>query len=93
MAVDFDNFPFYDSLLKRGDDGKPTEKMSDVWRDSLATFFQTLIGYLSQNGLFVPQMTQNQINAVQSPVNGQMVYNTDANKFQGYENGSWINIA
>lgn len=27
-----------------------------------------------------------------TPVNGMMIYNTSINKFQGYENGGWVNL-
>ena len=27
-----------------------------------------------------------------TPVNGDMIYNTSTNKFQGYQNGAWINL-
>lgn len=27
-----------------------------------------------------------------SAVNGMMIYNSDTNKFQGYENGAWVNV-
>ena len=27
-----------------------------------------------------------------SPINGRIIYNTDVNKFQGYENGVWVNL-
>lgn len=86
MAVDFDNFPVYDVLVKRN------VYMSDVWSDFFATFIQTLQGYLSQNGMFVPQVTTSQRNALTNVINGQLIYNTTLNKFQGYENGSWQNL-
>lgn len=36
-------------------------------------------------------LTTAQRNAL-SPVNGDMIYNTDDNKFQGFQNGVWINL-
>lgn len=87
MAVDFDNFPLYDPLLK-----SDTNKMSDLWVSAMATFMQTLTGYLSQNGIFVPQVTTAQRDALQNVINGQLIYNTTTNKFQGREAGSWVNL-
>lgn len=73
MAADFDQFPFYDPLIKHN-----TDKMSDIWIGSLSTFFQSLIGYLSQNGIFLPILTTAQRNAIQNPQEGQIIYNKDA---------------
>lgn len=86
MAVDFDEFPLDDLLVDK--DGR----ISNVWRGSMSTFFQSLIGYLSQNGMFVPRLTTVQRNLIQSPQNGTMIYNTTLEKFQGYENGAWANL-
>lgn len=87
MAQDFDNFPVYDPLVKTG-----TNKMSDLWSDFMASFIQTLTGYLTQNGIFVPKLTTAQRDALQNVTNGQLIYNTSLNKFQGLENGSWVNL-
>lgn len=73
MARDFDYFPVYDPILKGG-----TLNMSSLWMDFMATFVETLTGYLSQNGIFIPQLTTAQRNALISPVEGQMIYLTDA---------------
>ena len=86
MAQDFDNFPVYDPLVRGGD------KMSDLWVSFMATFVQTLTGYLSQNGIFVPMLTTAQRDALQNVSNGQMIYNTTLNKFQGREAGAWVNF-
>lgn len=88
MATDFDEFPLDDPILDASD--KPI--FSNIWRGSISTFFQSLIGYLSQNGIFVPKLTTDQRDAIQTPENGQMIYNTTINKFQGYENGAWANL-
>lgn len=87
MAQDFDNFPLYDPLIKKG-----TLSMADIWVSSMATFIQTLTGYLSQNGMFVPPLTTAQRDDLQNVINGQLIYNTTTNKFQGRENGVWVNL-
>lgn len=87
MALDFDNFPFYDDLMKPG-----THRISNPWEDAFSRFVQTLTGYLSQNGIFAPLLTTDQRDALTNAQNGQIIYNTTTNKFQGYENGAWVNL-
>lgn len=36
--------------------------------------------------------TTAQRNAISTPQNGDMIYNTDDNKFQGYANGAWVDL-
>jgi hypothetical protein len=84
MANSFDQFPVYDPLIMQGDD-----HMSNVWVVAMSTFFQNLIGYLTQYGIMIPQITTVQRNTIQSPVNGQMIYNTTTGTFQGYQAGAW----
>ena len=73
MARDFDNFPTYDPLVK--DD----VYLSNIWSDFIATFVQSLQEYLSSNGMFVPSITLAERNAIQNPVEGQMIYVSDSN--------------
>lgn len=40
--------------------------------------------------LQLPVLSQNQINAISNPVEGQIAYNTDANFIQVYVNGQWL---
>lgn len=89
MANDFDQFPLYDNLVKRG-----SSSMSDVWVDSMATFYQNLIGYLSQFGIFLPLVTTAQRDTIDSPANGQTIYNTtvDAPQFWQSSTNSWRTI-
>lgn len=84
MAVDFDQFPLYDPIIK-----EDSRNISDIWSGSFSTFYETLIGYLSQNGLFVPAVTTTQRDAIRNPVNGQMIFNTTMQQFQGREGGVW----
>ena len=87
MARDFDNFPTYDPVIREG-----TAYLSGIWADFMATFVESLQGYLSQNGIFVPRLTTDQRDDLQNVINGQLIYNTSTNKFQGYENGAWVNL-
>lgn len=88
MANNLDQLNYYDPLIQ----GK-RDKMSEVWIANFAALIQTLQGYLSQFGMFVPQVTTAQRGTIQSPVNGQIIYNTDVNKFQGWKVNTWVDIA
>ena len=83
MANSFDEFPLYDPLVKRGG-----MYMSDQWVDSFATFYQNLIGYLTQNGVMLPQLTTAQRDAIIGPQFGQMIYNTSIGSAQYYKASS-----
>lgn len=87
MAQDFDNFPVYDPLIKKG-----TNKLSDEWTSFIATFVQTLTGYLSQNGIFLPHLTTAQRNSITTPQNGQMIYNTTLGTAQYFKAGAWTSF-
>jgi hypothetical protein len=84
MAVDFDQFPLYDPIIKTG-----TNSLSDIWVGAFSTFIQTLVEYLSQNGIFIPVLTTDQMNKIHNPVNGQVIYNSTMQKFVGREGGVW----
>lgn len=84
MASNFDEFPTYDPLIR-----EDTNKMSPVWTDFMATFYMNLIGYLTAQGIFIPKLTTTQRDALQSPVAGQMIYNTTTDEPQVYQTGSW----
>jgi len=87
MANDLDQLNYYDPLVR----GK-TDKMSDFWIANISALIQNLQGYLTQFGILAPQVTTAQRDTIQSPVNGQIIYNTTLNKFQGFENGAWVNL-
>lgn len=87
MANDLDQLNYYDPLVKGKED-----KMSDVWIANFAALIQNLQGYLTQFGMLAPQVTTDQRNSIQSPINGQLIYNTTLNKFQGFESGAWVNL-
>ena len=86
-TASIDQFPYYDALIKGRND-----KMSEVWIAELSSFIDTLNGYISPFGFLTPQLTTTQRDSIQSPVNGQIIYNTTLNKFQGFENGAWANL-
>lgn len=87
MANSIDQLNYYDDLVK-----KNSLKMSEEWISQLSSLIDVLTGYLQPYGILVPQLTTKQQGEIQSPVNGQIIYNTTLNKFQGYENGAWVNL-
>ena len=90
MARDFDYFPTYDPLVKN------EVYLSNVWGDFMATFVESLREYMSAQGMFVPKLSLSDINAIQSPVEGQMVYNSSSNSLQIWQivsgTGQWTTI-
>ena len=87
MSTDFDQFPTYDPLIKQG-----TNKMSSIWTDFMATFYMTLTGYLTSGGIFLPQLTTVQRDALINVQNGQMIYNTTVGSAQYFKAGTWTSF-
>lgn len=79
MAQAIDEFPVRDKLVNPA-----TLQMSDVWAANMSGFYMNLIGYLTQYGMLLPQLTQAQINSIQEPVGGQFVYNSETGHAQYY---------
>jgi len=87
MANSIDQLNYYDDLVKRH-----SLKMSEEWISQISSFIDTLNGYLTPFGILVPRLTTEQRDSIQSPEDGQLIYNTTLNKFQGRESGAWVNL-
>ena len=46
----------------------------------------------TEGGVIMPRMTTAQRNAIVSPTDGEIIYNTSTNKFQGRADGSWEDL-
>lgn len=84
MAVSFNQPPINDPFVNKNN-GKLTG-ISSSW---LSTFFETLVQYLSETGIFLPVLTTAQRDDIQTPKNGQMIYNSTAAAPQIYQGGVW----
>lgn len=87
MTNQIDQLPYYDPLLKR-----ENLKMSEVWIAAMSAFIETLNGYLSDFGMFMPQLTTAQRDTIQAPVNGQLIYNTTLGSAQYFKTGTWTSF-
>ena len=88
MANSIDQFNYYDPLVRR----ESPLKMSEEWISQLSSFIDSLNEYLTPFGIIASRITTEERDSIQSPINGQLIYNTTLNKFQGRENGAWVNL-
>jgi hypothetical protein len=87
MSTDIDGPPVYEPITKEDKD-----HLSEVWADYMATMIQTIQTYLGSTGIFLPQLTTAQREAIQSPQNGQVIYNTTIPSAQYFSAGTWISF-
>ncbi len=88
MANNFDEFPLYDPIVKSNG------LLSDLWVGILSTFYQTLVSYITAGGFLPPQLTTAQRDSLDSPQNGQMIYNITADTMQYFKRstGLWVSF-
>ena len=84
--------PVYDNLIQGKD-----ERMSDIWIAWISIFTQLMSGYITQTGFNVPNLTSSQRDSIQSPNNGQLIYNVTLNVLQFYQvlpsGSSWKTVS
>ncbi len=89
--LDFDTPPLYDGILNVNN-----LYFSDIWIGYWSAFIQTLVSYLTQNGIMLPNLSQAEINALQvnALTNGQLIYNLDVDAPQFWQDStaSWRTI-
>jgi hypothetical protein len=73
MANSIDQLNYYDPLVKPN-----SLKMSEEWISQMSSFIDVLNGYLTPYGILLPNMTTAERASIQSPEEGQMIYNTNA---------------
>ncbi len=79
MAQTIEDLPVYDPVTKRGD------FLNEHWIGNLTLLIQSLQGYLNPLGMFIPEVTTAQRNEIQSPEQGQWIFNTTINAPQFYQ--------
>lgn len=85
MSGNIDLPPLYDLITK-------DSPMSDVYRDWLSSFVQTVSSYLDSTGVGFPPITTAQRNLIKNPDNGRTIYNVDDNTAQYFSNGDWVSF-
>lgn len=86
MAQEFNQFSTMDRVVdEKGHFTRP-------WSGDMDTFYQTLIGYLTPYGMLLPPLTTAQRDSIQSPQNGQMIYNTTLGSAQYFKAGVWTSF-
>jgi hypothetical protein len=86
MSATLDNPPLYDKMVDQNG------SLSGVWRNWFGTFIDSLNGYFTQNGFVLPQLSTAQRDAIATPAQGQMIYNTTTGEPQIFLTPSWRDI-
>ncbi|HXK00702.1 MAG TPA: hypothetical protein VNF93_02310 [Buchnera sp. (in: enterobacteria)] len=84
MSNNLDLPPIYDPITANSKDF-----MNGIWMSWITTFSQSVIEYLSEFGIFIPRLTTDQRNKIQSPTEGQIIYNTTIIGPQIWRGGIW----
>jgi len=87
MSNDFDELPVYDELVEQG-----TNRMSNIWVGALSFFIMNIKDYLTQDGILLPHLTTTERDQLDSPQNGQMIYNTTLDTAQYFKAGAWVSF-
>lgn len=88
IMEDFNTPPTYDPITKQVD-GTPGDMMSDVFMIWLGEFYNTLIEYLTSNGIMLPPLSTTDRDGLKNVVNGTIIYNTTVDAPQIYQGGVW----
>lgn len=84
--ADFNSPPVNDKIID------VNSKLSPPWEDWFTFNWQNLVTFLSSSGVFLPQLTTVQRNAITPLTNGQMIYNTTLDAPQMVVAGVWKTI-
>lgn len=80
----FDQFPINDQIVQK------SGNLSNIWYLAFSTLYNNLVSYLTSNGILIPDLSTIDILSINSPQNGQIVYDNLTNQWKGYSNGVWV---
>jgi len=85
---DFNTPPVYDQFTQNLD-GTSGDLMSDVFMIWVGEFYNTIIQYLTSNGIMWPPISTADRDILRNVVNGTTIYNTTVDAPQIYQAGAW----
>jgi len=88
VANTFDIPPIYDPIANSNGD------LSPIWMSWISAFYETLVSFLTEVGIYIPEITEAERDTIVAPVlrQGLMIINTDLDLPQIYLGGSWKTV-